>query len=398
MLSGSVKGKLVAFMALALLTVAFLSVHYVGLDRFIGGYQITVELPDTGGLFKNSEVTYRGVPVGHVESLEATSDGVRAVVQINRDAPPMPAEVDARVVDRSAIGEQYLDLRGGSLAGPKLAEGARLTVSASGLPPSIDGLLRSSRDFVDSVPSDALNTVIDETYSLSRGNGEYLARLVETSSAFARTADKNFLATASLIDNSGTVLATQEASAQSFQSFSADMALLAHALSDQDSSWRKLIEQTPAAAREFDRLFATVGQPLGQLMSNLISTAQVFGTNAAGVKETLIKLPEGISIFYAIMTSKGLRVGVTPTFFDPLPCTQGYEGTQLRPGGDTSKGEPFNTDAGCTMPPSSGVDVRGPGAVRGGKGKGGGKARAAEAGVPEVGVADSLADLMGGTP
>ena len=386
MLTGTVKGKIAAFVALALLAVAFLSVHYVGLDRFIGGYRITVELPEAGGLFENSEVTYRGVPVGHVERLDATADGVHAVVQIDRDAPPMPAEVEARVADRSAIGEQYLDLRGGSLDGDELGEGDRLTVTAAGLPPRIDELLRSSRDFVDSVPSDSLNTVIDETYSLSRGNGDYLARLVETSSDFVRTADKNFLVTASLIDNSGTVLATQEASAESFQSFSEDMSLLAHALADQDSAWRKLIEQTPAAAREFDRLFTSVGQPLGQLMSNLVSTAEVFGTNAAGVRETLIKLPEGISIAYAIMSSQGLRMGITPTFFDPLPCTEGYEGTELRPGTDTSGGESFNTDAGCTMPTSSGVNVRGPKAAR----KAAGQGR-----ISGVTVADSLADLMG---
>lgn len=376
MLTGTVKGKLAVFVVVALVTTAFLSVRYVGLDRYIGGYQVTVTLPETGGLFKNSEVTYRGVAVGHVESLEATEDGARATVRISPDAPDMPAEVEARVVDRSAIGEQYLDLRGESLDGELLADGAELTVTRSGLPPPIDGLIRSSRDFVESVPSDALTTVIDESYALSRGNGTHLARLVETSAEFASAANKNFLATASLIDNSGKVLATQEASAESFTSFSADMSLLANALAEQDPSWRRLIEHTPAAAREFDRLFATVGQPLGQLMSNLVSTAQVFGTHAAGVRETLIKLPEGISITYAIMTSRGLRMGITPTLFNPLPCTKGYEGTEMRPGLDTSKGEPFNTEAGCRKSPSSGSNVRGPGAAR-------------------VTVPDSLADLMG---
>ncbi|TYL55933.1 MCE family protein [Nocardioides sp. BGMRC 2183] len=377
MLTGTVKGKLAAFVVLAVLTTLFLSIRYVGLDRYIGGYQVTVALPEAGGLFTNSEVTYRGVPVGHVEQLDVTSDGATAVVRINPDAPEMPAEVEARVINRSAIGEQYLDLRGGDLDGELLAEGDQLTVTATGLPPRIDELLRSSRDFVDSVPSDALDTVIDEAYSLSRGNGTHLARLIETSADFGATANKNFLITASLIDSSGTVLATQEAAADSFKSFSGDVSLLAHALADQDDSWRELIKQTPAAAQEFDRLFATVGGPLGQLMGNLISTAQVFGTNAAGVRETLIKLPEGISITYAIMTSKGMRMGVTPTFFNPKPCTKGYEGTELREGTDTSEGEPFNTDARCTQPPPGG-SVRGPQAAR-------------------VAVTTTLDDLMGGS-
>jgi phospholipid/cholesterol/gamma-HCH transport system substrate-binding protein len=391
MLTFMTKTKVVVFVVIALLTTTFLAVHYVGLDRYYGGYEITVDMPEAGGLFENSEVTYRGVPVGRVESLEADRDGARAVVRIKRGSPEMSAQVEARVVDRSAIGEQYLDLRGGSTDGEKLGEGAHLTLTAADLPPSIDGLLRSSRDLVASVPSDDLNTVIDEGYEFTRGNGANLARLLKTSTEFARTADRNFLTTVSLIDNSGKVLATQEATASSFKSFSNDMDLLAHSLEDQNADWRRLMEQTPAAARQLDRLFSTVGQPLGQLMSNLVSTAEVFGANADGVKETMIKLPEGISITYAVMTSKGMKSGAQLSFFNPLPCVKGYEGTEMRPGLDTSPGKPFNTKVGCTAPLSSGTNVRGPQAVLGKKGSTGSR-------TTTLSSADDLQDLMGGKP
>lgn len=399
MLTFATKAKVVAFVVIALTTITFLAVHYVGLDRFLGGYQLTVDMPQTGGLFTNSEVTYRGVPVGRVESLKATESGAHAVIRIKRGAPTMSADVTARVVDRSAIGEQYLDLRGGSTAGKNLGEGAHLTMTAADLPPAIDALLRSGRDFVASVPSDALNTVIDEGYEFTRGNGANLSRLVKTSSEFARTADRNFLVTVSLIDNSGKVLATQEQAASSFQSFSRDMDTLAHAFKDEDADWRRLIEQTPAAARGLDTLFKNVGQPLGQLMGNLVSTAQVFGTNAAGVKETMILLPQGISVTYAVLTSKGMQAGLEPTFFTPLPCVKGYEKTPLRPGTETSAGKPFNLDAGCTASPSTGQDVRGPGAVLKGaaaKGKKAGKKAGTNRRTAVVHPADSLADLMGG--
>ncbi|WP_244931820.1 MlaD family protein [Nocardioides sp. W7] len=382
------RAKVVMFVVIALLTTSFLAVQYVGLDRFLGGYTVTADLPEAGGLFQNSEVTYRGVPVGRVESLTASPEGAHAVIRIERGAPEIPAEVRGRVVNRSAIGEQYFDLSGGSTDGETLAEGAHLTLTAADLPPSIDGLLRSSRDFVASVPSDALDTVIDEGYAMTQGNGENLARLVETSSDFVRTADRNFLMTVSLIDNSGQVLATQKAAASSFQSFSEDLRLVAEAFEEQDDDWRKLMEQTPAAARQLDALFSSVGQPLGQLMGNLVSTAEVFGTNAAGVKETMIRLPEGISITYAAMTSKGMQAGLQPTFFSPLPCQ--YKGTEMRPGTDTSPGEAFNTDARCDLPRSSGTGVRGPKAPLPGSKKDNDSRRST------VTSADSLGDLMGG--
>ena len=47
------------------------------------------------------------------------------------------------------------------------------------------------------------------------------------------------------------------------------------------------------------------------------------------------------------------------TFFNPLPCTAGYQGTKVRNGLDTSPGPPLNTNARCTSPASSGIDVRG---------------------------------------
>jgi phospholipid/cholesterol/gamma-HCH transport system substrate-binding protein len=152
------------------------------------------------------------------------------------------------------------------------------------------------------------------------------------------------------------------------------------------------MEQTPASARQLDRLFNTVGQPLGQLMSNLVSTAEVFGANANGVKETMIKLPEGISITYAVMTSRGMKSGAQLSFFNPLPCVEGYEGTEMRPGLDTSPGKPFNTKVGCTAPLSSGTNVRGPMAVLAGQ-KGSKGSR-----TTTVSSADSMQDLMGGKP
>jgi phospholipid/cholesterol/gamma-HCH transport system substrate-binding protein len=47
------------------------------------------------------------------------------------------------------------------------------------------------------------------------------------------------------------------------------------------------------------------------------------------------------------------------TFFSPLPCTAGYGGTVYRNGLDTSPPPPLNTSASCTLPASSGTDVRG---------------------------------------
>jgi phospholipid/cholesterol/gamma-HCH transport system substrate-binding protein len=386
MLTRRIQIQLIVFAIVGLLATTYLGAKYVGLNPFGTGYRVTVALPDAGGSFANGEVTYRGVPVGRIKELHTTPDGMEAVLHITGDAPDIPADVGATVANRSAIGEQYIDLRGtGPGDGKKLGDGDRIEGSAASMPPAIEDVLRTGRDFAASVPEDALSTVIDEFYEFSRGAAPHVARLIETSQDFVETADDNFLVSSALIDSAQTVLTTQQESADSIKSFSSDLDLFATTLADSDGDLRALIKNSPAAAREISRLFDQVGRPLGVLMSNLVSTAQVFGTNAAGVEDALYRVPEALSVGWAVNGSRGLDLGLAQTYFDPLPCTSGYGGTTPRPGLDTSQGQPFNTSAGCTASPTSGTNVRGPQSVP--------RKPSAAA---QVSVPDSLDDLMGG--
>src|SRR5690625_4569040 len=113
---------LLIFGVVTLLAVGYAGGKYVGVDRLFGsrGYIVQVELADSGGIFANAEVAYRGVTVGRVHSLDLTDTGVTANVDIENDAPQIPADSDAVVANRSAIGEQYIDLRPQSTGEPYL--------------------------------------------------------------------------------------------------------------------------------------------------------------------------------------------------------------------------------------------------------------------------------------
>ncbi|MGJ9422539.1 MlaD family protein [Aeromicrobium sp. CF3.5] len=390
MLTARTKIQVILFAIVGLLATTYLGATYVGINPFSSGYRVSVELPEAGGTFENGEVTYRGVPVGRIGELEVTPEGSRLMVDIDADAAPIPSSARAHVANRSAIGEQYLDLRAETTGGPMLGDGDELVTAESPVPPPIEDVLRVGRDFAASVPEDSLTVVIDEFYNLSRGVGDDLGRLVDTSKDFVETADENFLVTSSLIENSKTVLATQEEAGDSIRGFSEDLNTIASTLESSDGDLRQLIENSPAAARELDRLFGEVGRPLGVLMGNLVSTAQVFGVNSAGVEDALIRVPEALSVGWTVAGSRGIDLGLVTSFFDPLPCTAGYGGTQRRAGLDTSEGRPFNTAAGCTADPVSGSNVRGPQSLPG-------RTSDAPPAAARVGVADSLSDLMGGS-
>lgn len=357
--------KLLAFVLVSVVGISYLSTRYLGVGSIWGAsdYRVQVELPHGGGMFPNSQVTYRGVAVGTVEEMKLVDGGMVAVLRIDADAPLIPADIDVTVANRSAIGEQYVDLRPRTGDGPYLASGDMITPDDPVIPMNVSELLKNARDLAYSVPEDSLRIVVDESYEATQGAGQYVERLLDTSQDFVEIADAHFAQTANLIENGTTVLETQQASSGAIRDFSRDLNLFAETLADSDADLRTLINATPAAAREIEALFADVGPPLGLLMANLVTPAQVFGANAAAVEDMMIRAPEAIGIGYVVVDAGGLNVGLAQTFFDPTPCTSGYGGTERRTGLDTGQGRSFNTRAGCAAPPSSGTNVRGPGSV-----------------------------------
>ena len=75
----------------------------------IGRYNVTLELPSSGGLYPTSVVTYRGSEIGRVTSIDVTPDGVRAVLKLE-SSTKIPSDVSAAVHSRSAVGEQFVEL------------------------------------------------------------------------------------------------------------------------------------------------------------------------------------------------------------------------------------------------------------------------------------------------
>ena len=51
----------------------------------IGAYHITADFISGGGLYKNANVTYRGVTVGRVEAVTLTNDSVEAHMRLNSE-------------------------------------------------------------------------------------------------------------------------------------------------------------------------------------------------------------------------------------------------------------------------------------------------------------------------
>jgi phospholipid/cholesterol/gamma-HCH transport system substrate-binding protein len=362
MLTRSTKLKLVAFALVGVLVLVFAGLHYAKLGRYFGAsgyYVVRLELTDSGGIYPNADVTYRGVPVGRVGTLRITTTGIEADLDISDSAPRIPARLQAAVANLSAVGEQYVDLRPQASSGPYLVNGSVIPQQNSQLPLPVTSLLTSINGLATSLPLGSLRALTSELATGFAGQGSNLQAIVDGNSSLARAASATLPQTKTLISNSKTVLTTQIAEAGSLDAFGRNALLLARQLAKSNSSLRQLISAAPQAAAQVADLLAESNPSLATLIANLLTTSEVTLTRGSALDELLSVLPADVAIGSTVINGKGARFGIALTFFKPLPCTAGYGGTVYRNGLDTSPGPALNTSAGCTLPASSGVDVRG---------------------------------------
>ncbi|MGH3623221.1 MAG: MlaD family protein, partial [Sciscionella sp.] len=189
--------KLVVFAIISVLGVGYAAWRYGGADELIGRrtYTVRLELATGGGIFDRGEVTYRGVKVGQIHGMRLTDDGIEVDLDILRSAPPIPADTEAVVADRSAVGEQYVDLRPRSASGPFLADepDAQRVIAQrdTATPPPVQDLITNLNDLAASVPTGSLRTVVNELDTGLSGTGGDLQRLLDTAREFTAAARRN---------------------------------------------------------------------------------------------------------------------------------------------------------------------------------------------------------------
>ncbi|MFI6488386.1 MCE family protein [Streptomyces sp. NPDC050564] len=361
MITRTVKAQLLAFATVTAVGVSYVGAEYTGLvDEVLSrGYTVQADFADSGGIFPGAEVTYRGVPVGRVGALQLTgADGVSIDLDIKDGAPRIPADTLAVVANRSAVGEQYVDLQPRTSHGPYLLDGSAIPRGSTRVPLPTTDLVLSLDRLVNSVGKDDLQVTVDELGKAFSGTGPNLSRLVDSGNALVESASDSLPQTISLIEDSRKVLKTQADQGSSIKSFAHDLATLSAQLKSSDGDLRKLIGNATPAAQQVNSLLKSTGPQLSVLLANLISGGQVTLARLPGVEQSLVTFPALVAGSYTVVPGDGTtHFGLVVNADDPAPCTQGY-GTTRRDPADTST-RAANTDAHCTAPRGSKTSVRG---------------------------------------
>ena len=399
----AIKVQLILFLVITVAGITYVGANYVGLFKGIGSRACTVrvDLADSGGLFSNAEVTYRGVTVGRVGPLHLIGNGVEADLNLDDcGSPRIPANSEAIVSDRSVIGEQYVNLVPASATGPYLSAGDVIPMAHTKLPTSTTTLLHDMDALVKSVDVGALQTTIGELGKAFSDRGADLGRLLSSTSALVTSADQNLPATIGLIQASGVVLQTQLDEAGPLRSFSHDLALLSAQLKASDPDIRSLLDHGLSELGVISDFVQQNRSDLGVTLANLVTVGDVVLAHLDGVEQILILYPQVPASAPGVIQNGVERLGLVLNHpNDPPDCEAGYETTDKRQPNDVAPKSP-NVSARCAEPASSGIDVRGAQNVPGGdpvSTSGGGIAypRAVTSNIGEVRTAPTGAAVLG---
>ena len=287
------KIQLVIFAIVTIIGGAFVGGRYAQVDRLVvdRSYPITAQFSDSGGIFAGAQVTYRGIPVGEVAKLQFDNGGVKATLDIENDAPDIPSDVTAIVANKSAIGEQFIDLQPQSDAKPYLASGSVIPLGRTRIPIDTTTLLVDVNNLVTSVDTDNLRTVVDELGQAFEGTGPDLARILDTSSEFIQTADDNIDVTRALIRDSDSVLQTQIDKRGQLATFSKNLALLSDTLVDADPDLRRLLDKGGDSAATLRKVVDENSEDLGNAIRDLVISNKPLADNVLGLQAVFILYP-----------------------------------------------------------------------------------------------------------
>ena len=355
MITRRTKIQLMIFVVITLFGVTFVGARYAQLDKafYDDNYTVKVSFADSGGIFAGGEVTYRGVSVGKVNKLVLTDEGVDVVLDIDNSFDEIPADTLAVVGNRSAVGEQYVELQPQRDDGPYLHNDSVIDQKDTRLPIATDTLLTHLSETVESVDNDDLKTTVDELGAAFGGTGEDLQTIIDSGNSFIDAANDNFDLTTALIRDSNTVLHGQIDSESAIRNFSSQLQAFSSVLAGSDADLRNLIDTGGVAATQLRTFLEQNRVELGDLINNLVTTGDVIVKHLDGIKQILVVYPYVVEGGFTVV-SKSPDTGLYDAHFGLILTTQkvchkGYETTDTRTPQDGSN-TPMNVSARCEEP------------------------------------------------
>ena len=255
---------------------------------------ITVEMPRTGGLFKGSQATFRGVRVGKVTALDLGKDGVEATVKL-AGGTKIPADSQVAVRSLSPVGEQYLDFQPADMKGPYLEDGSRIAASAVDLPQTLGNMAITLNKLIEQIDPKKVEVILNEVATGLSGAERDLQTLVKDGSQLLRTFDENWPVTERLLKDGNVLLRIGTDNSANILQIARNSKLFASWLRRYDPTLFRLLDRAPGQLEELRRVVRDARETLPQLLDPAITLSDVMAAHDPHIRELLVQFPRGFN-------------------------------------------------------------------------------------------------------
>lgn len=324
------KIQLSIFAVITVITLSVMAIFYLRLPATfgIGTYGVSADFVAGGGLYKNANVTYRGVAVGRVESVGLNPNGVTAHMRLN-SGTAIPSNVTATVRSVSAIGEQYIDLvPPENPSSTKLRNGFRIQRQNTRIGQDVADLLRQAETLLGRLGDTRLRELLHEAFIATNGAGPELARLIESARLLVDEANANYPQVSQLIDQAGPFLQAQIRAGGDIKSLADGLARFTWQLRAADPRLRDTLAGAPDAIDEANTAFSGIRPSFPALAASLANLGRVGVIYHKSIEQLLVVFP---ALFAAIITSaggvpqdEGAKLDFKIDLHDPPPCMTGF--------------------------------------------------------------------------
>lgn len=364
MLTRFVRSQLIIFTIASIVGITVMLFAYMQVPTLLGLGRISVklELPAAGGLYRFSNVTYRGVQVGKVMSVELTDNGAEATMSLD-DSTKIPADLKAEVRSVSAVGEQYVELLPNTDSAPYLKDGSVIAMADTTIPQPVGPMLDQVSALVNTIPKDTLGKLLDESYNAFNGTDYDFGSLLDSASTITRDANAVSDQTRALVDDAVPFLGAQAQTTDATRTWARSLAGITGQVSTDDAQVRSVLHNGPGFAQETSRLLTQLKPTLPVLLANLTTFGEIGVTYNPSLEQLLVLVPPFVSQIQTYAPTNN-AAGLPSAEFslglgDPAACTVGFlPPSEWRNPADTTV---IDTPDGvyCKLPQDSPVAVRG---------------------------------------
>ena len=370
MIARGIKIQLGAFLVIAIGAMSYAGASVVLPAAVTPTYSIKAQFKDAAGTFRQGEVTYRGVNIGRIGKVSLKGDGVEVTLVLEKRSPKIPVDSIAVVANKSAVGEQYVDLQPQSDSGPYLTPGSVIPQSRTKIPVPINSLIVDLDKTIKGINLNDLNIVVDELAKAVNNTADPVQKLIAASDSFTLALQDSLPDTIKLINAGKVNLQTARETSGQLRQFAQGLSALSQQLVTSDPDLRGIVDAGIVASKQLGGFLDQIQPDLYPLLGSLATVSQIGAARVPGLKQTVLLLPVASGRLHLAFHSSQLFTPLTVGEDLTPKCT--YPATRSLPNDKTTAPVQTNyycpDDKGATNPRGSRNVPRPAGDTTGGPG------------------------------